>query len=1127
MSSFVFIDSRVADIEALIAGLEPDTQVVILDATQDGVAQIAEALAGATNLDSIHIVSHGSSGALYLGSTVLNEENLDDYRNDLSQSGAALSEDGDILLYGCEVGAGSAGQRFIEQLSLLTGADVAASTDATGSSALGGDWRLEASAGAVTSASPFVGEPAYGALLAAPALTPGGTLDTTFDTDGRVTTAFGINNASDYAYGVVVQGNGKVVAAGAQYDAFGANWNFALARYNSDGSLDSTFDTDGRVINAIGANDDIANAIALQSNGKTVVAGYSDTDASAAENRDFAVIRYNTDGSLDSTFSSDGKVTTAISTGYDVGAGVAIQSNGRIVVAGNTSNAFALVRYNSNGSLDSTFDGDGRVSTDFGPLSETLWAVALQADGRIVVTGSISNGTDLEFIVARYNTNGSLDSTFDGDGKATTNFGEVGDIARSVAVQTDGKIVVAGNSGLDYAVARYNTDGSLDTSFGSGGKVTTDIAASTDTATGVAIQSDGKIVVSGYYYTGFNNDFALVRYHTDGSLDTTFDGDGIRVFPVAGDDYAYGVAIQPDGAIVVAGAASAGSTGLDFGVARVMPGDIPDQRAAVGLAYQYIVPPNLFTDPEGDLLTYSASLANGDPLPSWLTFNPSTRAFSGTPGAADQGFISIRVTASDGVLSASDIYTLSVGIFGTAAAETIDGGNTNDLIDGLAGNDTLEGGAGNDTLVGGTGADSMAGGTGNDLYFVDNAADVVVEASNGASPLAASPPALEGIIDTVIAAINYSLANVAYVENITLAGGARAGTGNTLNNVINGNGLANTLSGLSGQDTLSGGDGNDALEGGTGNDSLVGGNGNDLLRGQTGNDRLIGGAGVDWAYYNGSTAAVTVNLALTAGQNTGGAGTDTLSTIERLLGSAYSDRLTGNGAANYLRGESGNDILAGGGGNDIVSGGNGNDILRGQAGNDQLIGGTGSDWAYYSDAASAVNVNLTSTAAQNTGGAGSDTLSAVENLLGSSYHDTLTGSSAANSLSGGAGNDTLTGRSGNDSLTGGAGADGFVFNASLSASANVDRISDFNAVNDTLRLDDDVFTAIALGALSGAAFRSGAVTTAQDATDRIIYNTTSGRLYYDADGQGGAAATHFATLTGAPTITAADFFVIA
>lgn len=155
MSSVVIVDSRVRGIETLLNGLSQDTHVILLDADSDGVEQIVRALSVFSDLDAIHMVSHGSAGTLYLGSTLLSLGNISDYQAQLAQIGATLSVDGDILLYGCYVGSGTTGQSFIENLSKYTGADVAASDDATGNPFLGGDWMLEATTGPIESVVPF------------------------------------------------------------------------------------------------------------------------------------------------------------------------------------------------------------------------------------------------------------------------------------------------------------------------------------------------------------------------------------------------------------------------------------------------------------------------------------------------------------------------------------------------------------------------------------------------------------------------------------------------------------------------------------------------------------------------------------------------------------------------------------------------------------------------------------------------------------------------------------------------------------------------------------------------------------------------------------------------------------
>jgi Ca2+-binding RTX toxin-like protein len=238
---------------------------------------------------------------------------------------------------------------------------------------------------------------------------------------------------------------------------------------------------------------------------------------------------------------------------------------------------------------------------------------------------------------------------------------------------------------------------------------------------------------------------------------------------------------------------------------------------------------------------------------------------------------------------------------------------------------------------------------------------------------------------------------------------------------INGTNGNNTLTGTSTADSISGLGGNDTLFGGGGNDSLFGGNNNDLLEGGTGADSVDGGSGNDTASYAASGAAVAVSLATNTGSG-GDAQGDVLSSIENLVGSAFGDSLTGNNGNNTLTGGDGDDALFGGGGNDALFGGLGNDTLVGGSGSDVIDGGTGIDVADYSASLSAVNVNL-ATGAGSGGDAAGDTLTGVENLLGSASADVLTGNTANNVLTGGGGNDSLFGGTGDDTLAGGAGAD--------------------------------------------------------------------------------------------------------
>jgi Ca2+-binding RTX toxin-like protein len=344
---------------------------------------------------------------------------------------------------------------------------------------------------------------------------------------------------------------------------------------------------------------------------------------------------------------------------------------------------------------------------------------------------------------------------------------------------------------------------------------------------------------------------------------------------------------------------------------------------------------------------------------------------------------------------------------------------------------------------------------------------------------------LESITD-----LNHSLAG--FIANISNPGAYLLVDGDA----VNGGSLADEMAGFQGRDLLRGLAGNDTLDGGDGDALLLGGAGADALRGGTGNDIAI---------YDGSTSGVTVNLA-TGAASGGDAEGDSLTAIEGLIGSGGNDILTGNALVNVLVGDAGNDSLAGGDGDDRLTGG---------AGADALHGGAGNDTAIYSGSTFGVTVNLATGAAWGADAAG-DTLRSIENLVGSAHADSLTGDARNNVLNGGLGSDVLSV---------GAGRDVFAFNTALGA-GNVDQITDFSPIDDTIRLDDAVFTALGgTGVLSATAFAIGA--TAGDADDRIMYDSATGALYYDADGTATTAQVQFATLTSHPTgLTNADFLVI-
>ncbi len=380
-----------------------------------------------------------------------------------------------------------------------------------------------------------------------------GDLDTTFGVGGKVTTDSGLVTAD-----VAVQADGKIVVAGR--DLFTSI--IFLARYHANGSLDNSFGNGGIVTTSVG-NRNLASAIAIQADGKIVVAGFSGSSRTVGS---FVVVRYETTGALDTSFDGDGKVIIDMGN-FNSANDLVIQPDGKIVVVGasgifdSRDFAFAVARLNSDGSLDASFDGDGRVITSLGSYSYTgAVAVALQTDGKIITAGhSGSSYSTADFALVRYNADGSLDASFDGDGKVITAVRSDFDGAFAVAVQTDGKIVATGSSedieDNMMTVVRYNINGSLDTSFGGNGIVLTpgiDINGDSDYASSVVIQSNSKIVVSGTIYP----DFALVRYNPNGVLDPSFGGDGIVTTNFDQSGWGAGVgglAIQPDGKIIAAG----------------------------------------------------------------------------------------------------------------------------------------------------------------------------------------------------------------------------------------------------------------------------------------------------------------------------------------------------------------------------------------------------------------------------------------------------------------------------------------------------------------------------------------------------------------------------------------------
>ena len=404
-----------------------------------------------------------------------------------------------------------------------------------------------------------------------------GDLDPTFDGDGKAVTDFGVD---DVAKGVAAQGDGKIVAAGYTRDPAKGS-DFAVARYNRDGSLDSGFGDGGKVRTDFGGTDDRGSAVAVQPDGKIVVAGWA-LVPDVTFYTDIALARYNPDGSLDSTFGSGGKLLTNLER-TDFANGLAIQPDGKIVVVGGERSApsghdyaFAAVRYNPEGSLDPTFGGSGHVITPFTEGLDLAEGVIVQPDGKIVAAGvaDASSPDTQDLALARYNPDGSLDAGFDFDGKVQTR-DPASAGAWNVARQADGKLVVAGG-----IVARYNPNGSLDSTFGSAGKV---VLGESTSARVVLVEPDSELVVAGTYFNP--DEFVVAKLKENGSRDQSFGDDGQVRTDIGFNSYddVYAAVLQSDGRIVVDGATQASFTGppADFALARYLnpaPCKVPNVR---------------------------------------------------------------------------------------------------------------------------------------------------------------------------------------------------------------------------------------------------------------------------------------------------------------------------------------------------------------------------------------------------------------------------------------------------------------------------------------------------------------------------------------------------------------------
>ncbi|ASF48040.1 hypothetical protein [Methylovulum psychrotolerans] len=919
---------------------------------------------------------------------------------------------------------------------------------------------------------------------------------------------------TDSAQYVAVQADGKVLVEAQIWDdrfidIGQASISHSMVRYNSDGSLDLSFGNQG--ILAFADTRYTVYSLAVQQDGKILVTGLD-----GAYTGRFIVTRYDSDGNVDDSFGIHGTIdTTNILSGYYKANSVATQSDGKILVAGAIGSNYGLVRYNSNGGLDTTFSGDGKVSTDLGSSTENAYRILVQSDGKIILDGSSG--------LVRYNSDGSLDTTFSGDGILTTSH-----IINGLTLQADGKLLAGEGANL----IRYNSDGSLDTTFSGDGIVETPLYY-TDK---ILVQSDGKLLVES---AGI-----VLRYNSDGSIDSSFGNNGkIQTF---GSD----IALTANGKIVVVGSGPTYSNTPD----GAYPDDIYTTRynsdGTLDTSFTQTINTVGATNVAYENSKYAVLIA-----PHAQISDAQLNALNGGLGNYSGASLTL---ARQGGANADDVFDASMNNTPILQNGTV-------ILDGTAVG-TYQQSPGQLTILFGAATTAQVNNILQHLSYTNSNPNAPTalkldwtfsdgDPSNPLSTTASTPITIHqddnghsghviisgnrAVGQTLTASNNFTdpdngVGTVSYrwlgssdefLHSTTLSNGATLVlTQAMLNQTIqlvasytDGQGFHTTVNnflGTAGDDFLIEQPGS-YLNGMAGNDRLYGGFDNGILD---------GGSDTDTADYSKTYGNVTVNLGLTTAQNTVGTNKETLLNIENVTGSSnssnsgpYSNTLIGNNASNSLFGGIGNDTLSGGGGNDSLIGG---------AGNDRLDGGTGTDMAFYYSASKGVTVNLALTTAQNTHGAGTDTLLNIESLNGSAYNDVLVGNYANNTLLGGNGNDVLAGGLGNDTLTGGAGKDIFAFNSALGIN-NIDTLTDFNVADDTIRLENGIFTTLTTpGVLAAEAFKIIGNGGVADSTDHLLYNIATGALSYDADGSGAAAAVQIAILGTGLAMTNADFMVV-
>ena len=856
-SEIVFIDGSLDNIDSLRAGIQPGVGVFVLDPAGDGLAQMAQILSGYSNLAAVHLISHGSAGSLTLGAATINQASLAGYASVLATIGGALSANGDLLLYGCDVAAGPTGLDFISALAAATGADVAASTDLTGAAFLGGDWKLEASSGAIEVQSLDLAQ--FAGVLESPDI-------------GASTATLGVLPLNS-----TVSGNFNVAGDHDWYKVSltaGVTYRFDLQKDASNGT--PVPDTYFRLYDAAGttivAQDDDAGGSPIypgaNNNSRLTytagITGFFFADAGAYVNAYTGDYKLLVSRVTNGTIFAD---TLSGNANNDVMIGGA--GNDWLKGAGGDDSLQGDAGSDSleGAAGDDTLDGGsgGEIDTMIGGTGNDVYIVD---NGSDVVTENAGQGTDTVISnVASYSLAANVENLILGNA-ANNGFGNAennvitGNEATNYLYSYDGNDSTLGLGGADYLWSGNGND-TLDGGLGN------------DTLLG---DFGDDVLIGGsdvdYMDGGAGND----TYYVDNAGDTTTESDGSVT---GGTDIVYASADHTIGQfienlVLVQGSAAVSGTGNASN--NIITGNSANNTLS-----------GAGGDDTLDGGTGTDSLVGGGGNDTYFVVPAENDVITEAVGDGTDTVISAATYSLAAVANVENI-TLTGSAAATATGNTLD-----NALTGNSANNTLTGDLGADTLDGGAGIDTLDGGAGNDTYIVDSITDTISDSAG---------------TDTVRSSVSFTLASLAAIENLVLTGGSASATGNAANNQITGG---------SGNDTLDGGAGTDTLDGGAGNDTYIVDSTTDTITDSAGTDTIQSAVTFSLAALGSienltlTAAAATLtgnSLNNTLSGNTGndtldgGAGTDTLvggSGNDTYIVDTLTDTITDSGGTDTIR----------------------------------------------------------------------------------------------------------------------------------------------------------------------------------------------------------------------------------